>query len=438
MLATCDRARHILPLSAKDGTALRQLAARTAQRLGAARHETLGDIAFTASVGRAHLAHRLAITGRDVDEVREQLECFAHELPAPLVRSGIVKNGAHALVGFVFAEAALRPGMLRALYLQHPPLRQAIEACDHWLRAELEQPPSVLLCTEPSNGAAELLQRPSHAHAALVAMHYALHSLLRAWGIEPIAVYGAGAGEYAAAAATGVMTWQEAITLATRRGRVLEGFVAGGEHPVTVRAFKADLAAVDYLAPSVPFVSAALGRAFTLDEVPDDAHWSRHLYHEPRANDGCDALLAEGCKLHVELGPAGQLDARSHVGPEPWLTCIGDDAWRSLLDALATLYVSGAMIDWHAFDAPYPRRKVSLPTYPFQRQRYWLDFPVHEHETEARATVERPHVIERASSHPLISRVRVHVAPASGVAPKPAVAVAGTRGDRAAGGTPES
>src|SRR5262249_18723388 len=161
---------------------------------------------------------------------------------------------------------------------------------------------------------------------------------------------------------------------ATRRGRVLEGLVPGAAQSLTLRAFKADLAAVDYLAPRVPFVSASLGRAFTLDELPDDAHWVQQLYHETRAPDARAARLAEGCALHVELGASGGFDARAHVAPEAWLACAGDDPWRSLLDVVAALYAAGAAIDWRAFDAPYPRNKIALPTYPFQRQRYWLDF----------------------------------------------------------------
>ena len=42
-----------------------------------------------------------------------------------------------------------------------------------------------------------------------------------------------------------------------------------------------------------------------------------------------------------------------------------------MLATLAELYVRGVPVDWAAFDRPYPRRKVSLPTYPFQRERYW-------------------------------------------------------------------
>ena len=46
--------------------------------------------------------------------------------------------------------------------------------------------------------------------------------------------------------------------------------------------------------------------------------------------------------------------------------------WQTLLSSLASLYVRGAAVDWEGFDRDYRRRKVSLPSYPFQRQRYWL------------------------------------------------------------------
>jgi acyl transferase domain-containing protein len=48
-------------------------------------------------------------------------------------------------------------------------------------------------------------------------------------------------------------------------------------------------------------------------------------------------------------------------------------SWETLLTQLATLYVKGAAIDWRAFDGDYERRRVSLPTYPFERARCWLD-----------------------------------------------------------------
>src|SRR5262249_34192163 len=72
-----------------------------------------------------------------------------------------------------------------------------------------------------------------------------------------------------------------------------------------------------------------------------------------------------------------------HCLPERPHACLpslrrGGGDWETMLTSLARLYVAGAAVDWSGFDRDYPRRKVSLPTYPFQRQRFWVDVaPVH-------------------------------------------------------------
>jgi acyl transferase domain-containing protein len=403
-----DRPRHVVALSAKSDAALRQLAARLAHRLGNARGETLGDIAFSANAGRSHFGHRLAIVAPHVTELRERLEHFAHGTRDLRVHAAQRKPGARLLAAFVFGGAAATPGLGRALYERHPQFKQALDLCDRLLREDLERPLLDVLYGTDSD-AAQLLATPSYAHAACVSLQYALHSLVRAWGIEPVAVYGAGAGEYAAAAASGVLAWEQAIKLATRRGLVHEGLTPNAVRRCTVRQLKNELAAIDWLAPSVPFVSAALGRAFTLDEVPDETHFAQQLYQAPKPSDGRVALLAEGCDAYLELGPTSGFDARAHVPAGAWLVTLGDDDWQTLLDAAAALYVAGADIDWRAYDAPYARRKLSLPAYPFERERHWLEF--------RDAAPEANVMVERASSHPLISRVRVRGTAPSGAAP---------------------
>ena len=51
----------------------------------------------------------------------------------------------------------------------------------------------------------------------------------------------------------------------------------------------------------------------------------------------------------------------------PTLRC-GQNDWRVLLGSLSALYVAGSEVDWSSFDRDYPRRRLSLPTYPFERQ----------------------------------------------------------------------
>ncbi|MCB1921125.1 MAG: acyltransferase domain-containing protein, partial [Candidatus Competibacteraceae bacterium] len=87
--------------------------------------------------------------------------------------------------------------------------------------------------------------------------------------------------------------------------------------------------------------------------------------------------LADEEALRLTL--AGDLPelALEPTAPDALMIRFGDgDAWRVLLEILGRLYVSGVTIDWRAFDRLYPRRRVLLPTYPFQRVRYWPTPPV--------------------------------------------------------------
>ncbi len=110
------------------------------------------------------------------------------------------------------------------------------------------------------------------------------------------------------------------------------------------------------------------------------AYWARHARAPVRFADSITTLRELGCEILLELGPQPTLTGmvRRCLPEDPTVACIaslrrGQDDWRPLLDGLANLSMRGVPIDWAAYDADYPRCKVSLPTYPFQRQRYWLE-----------------------------------------------------------------
>lgn len=119
--------------------------------------------------------------------------------------------------------------------------------------------------------------------------------------------------------------------------------------------------------------------------TPD--YWVDHIRQPVRFNDGMTALLREGYQTFIEIGPkpvlcgmgrqiAENLDtAGKGAAAIRWLPSLrsaGTD-WQQMLESLGHLYVSGAKVEWKEFDRPYPRKRVMLPSYPFQRQRYWLE-----------------------------------------------------------------
>ena len=92
-----------------------------------------------------------------------------------------------------------------------------------------------------------------------------------------------------------------------------------------------------------------------------------------------DTLDETGYRVYLEIGPSTTLLGlgRQCVSREDvlWLPSLKKDRsdWFQILDSVSHLYVSGAEMDWAGFDKPYARRRVPLPTYPFDRQRYWIE-----------------------------------------------------------------
>src|SRR5262249_48202302 len=110
--------------------------------------------------------------------------------------------------------------------------------------------------------------------------------------------------------------------------------------------------------------------------VVDPAYWVRHIRETVRFTTALEASRAEDCDAFLEIGPRPTLLGMGRQclpdSSAVWLPSLrpnrGD--WQQMLESLAELYVRGASIDWTGFERDRRRRKVVLPTYPFERQRY--------------------------------------------------------------------
>jgi acyl transferase domain-containing protein/surfactin synthase thioesterase subunit/acyl carrier protein len=144
-----------------------------------------------------------------------------------------------------------------------------------------------------------------------------------------------------------------------------------------IEAFAVRAASVPASPPKIPWISTATGASLT---APVDAqYWYDHGLNPVRFADGVKALSELGVTDFVELGPGGTLIALARQcvrgGAHAWLGSLdnrrGD--WNGLMTSLAEVYRRGHEIDWDGFNRPYRRSRVSAPTYPFERQRFWLD-----------------------------------------------------------------
>jgi amino acid adenylation domain-containing protein len=179
---------------------------------------------------------------------------------------------------------------------------------------------------------------------------------------------------------------------------------------------RAEVAKVQLRAPALPFVSTVTGKPITEKETTDPGYWSRHARSTVEFAKAVEWLIAQRYDLFLECGPRATLCSMarkqftagqpSTAVPSLADTHVDNAEWVTILFALGTLWQNGVSVDWDAFYAHEMRRRIPLPAYPFERQRYWVD-PASE-TTNAAATVQRQPV-----SQPLTAEVNESAAQAN-------------------------
>ncbi len=141
--------------------------------------------------------------------------------------------------------------------------------------------------------------------------------------------------------------------------------------------FAEAFASVTLAPPGVPIVSNLTGR-IAGDDIATPGYWREHVTAPVRFRESIATLASLAPTHGLELGPSpvlSALAARAWTGaPVRWLPSLRPrrDAARQMLDSLAALYLDGAPVDWAGVDRGIARRRVTLPTYPFRRDRCWV------------------------------------------------------------------
>ncbi|HEU5470879.1 MAG TPA: beta-ketoacyl synthase N-terminal-like domain-containing protein, partial [Actinophytocola sp.] len=162
----------------------------------------------------------------------------------------------------------------------------------------------------------------------------------------------------------------------TKRLTVSHAFHSPRMQPMLAE-FHAVAETLTYHPPSIPIVSNVSGALVDPEQIQTPDYWVRHVREAVRFAEGITTLHTQGATRFLELGPDAILTALTpHCVTEPVVAVPalrpGRDDPHTLLTALATLHVHGIAVDWPALLAPYGGQAIDLPTYPFQRQRYWL------------------------------------------------------------------
>ena len=432
--------------SANDPDALRAQAARLSTVEASA-----VDIGYSLATTRTLAEHRAGVVAADRAGAIRALTEYAAGRPAGVVE-GVAGAGRTA---FLFTgQGAQRAGMGLELAAAFPAFSEVFDLVAAELDKHLDVPLKTVL------GSAET----GYTQPALFAVEVAVFRLLESWGVQPDYLLGHSIGELAAAHVAGVLSLEDACTLVTARARLMQALPTGGAM-VAVAAAEADvlplltdgvsIAAVNgpasvvlsgdedavlavaekfektsrlkvshafhsalmepmladfafiarnltYRTPEIPIVSTVSPDA----DLTSPEYWVSQVRDAVRFADGIRTLLDAGVTTFVEVGPSAVLTAMGQ-------TCLGADDHATFVPvlrkdrpeaesaaaAVASLFVHGSTVDFSAFYAG--GSVVELPTYAFQRKRYWLENPTG---ARVRGVAE---VGQRDAEHPLLGAVVV-------------------------------
>ncbi|WP_256096620.1 acyltransferase domain-containing protein, partial [Streptomyces sp. LUP30] len=280
-----------------------------------------------------------------------------------------------------------------------------------------------------------LLEETRYAQPALFAVEVALFRLVESWGVRPDYLAGHSIGEVTAAFVAGVWSLEDAAALVVARGRLMQALPSGGvmyaveatEDEVTpllsegvsiaavngpssvvlsgaedavagvvagfegrrtkrlrvshafhsslmdpmLEEFRRVVAGLTFHEPVLPVVSNLTGEVAEAGRLCSPEYWVEHVRGTVRFHDGVQALRELKVSTFLELGPDGVLSGMVAQDCVPSMRRdVPED--RALMSSLGRLHARGVEVDWEKVFAGTDVRRVDLPTYAFQHQRFWL------------------------------------------------------------------
>ena len=454
-----ERPKHILTLSAKDEPALRALANAYISYLQSHAQISLADVCFTANTGRSHFAHRLAVVTESVEQLQEQLSALgtsgkAQSGKSPKIAFLFTGQGSQ-YIGMARQLYETQPRFRETLdvcndilrpYLEKPLLsvisepeinetsytQPALFALEYAL-AELWQSwgiePDVVMGHSVGEYVAACIAGVFSLEDGLkliAARGRLMQTLCDKGDMLVLSVDETRATEiiqpYAQDVSIAAINSPENVVISGKHEAIESISTACDKNikitrlPVShafhspmmepmLAEFERVAAEVNYATPQIPLCSNVTGQLAT-DEIATPAYWTRHVRQPVRFAASLETLYQQGYEIFLEIGPKPSLLSMARQclpeGVGTWLVSLrqGQEDWQSLLQSLAELYVRGVFIDWSGFDEDYPRRRVILPTYPFQRKPYGIE-----------TALRKP--TAKNQGHPLLGQ-KLHSAPLKG------------------------
>lgn len=359
------RSGYILPLSAKTAAALETMTRNLAVWLETNPELHLADVSYTLQVGRREFQYRRAIVCEDRDEA---IRLLTELKPDPALTGNAIASPPH-LIFNCDHPAEIAWNALRELYRQEPVFRKYLDLNSGLLQAQTRLDLTALMqdAVRLDSG---FSNQPSIVASIWLVIQAAVIQVLQEWGIVPRAILGYRASELSAACLAGVFSLEDAIA------------VLNLPEPEQIESL---LRRIQLHPPRIPFRSKLAGSWIQPAEAAKAEYWialfRRKEWMTPDQFKGAAITIEPDALL---LAVVNEVDATITV-PEttvefPRQVALWPPPGRKntaslWLKLLGKLWSFGIPVDWNGFYGPEQRRRVSLPSYPFEEERFWIESP---------------------------------------------------------------
>jgi len=340
---------QIFTLTAKSPTALQALAQRYQAFLEDKPEASLVDICFTANTRRSQFKHRLAIITESKEQLSNQLNIYLEKESLSSIFSGQITRRKPAPICFIFSGKSqqIKP-IIKSFYKSQPTLNSLLEPWELILDSHVGK--SFLELIEEEN-----LENIIHSQLVDFLCEYAIAQLWRSWGIKPAISIGYGTGNYTALVLAEILTLEEIISLILK---------------------KQDLTSNQNFRPAkIPVVSSITGNTIQINQIIDLEQWQKEFdFNKSNAKNSptnnSPNLLLDSSQILLDIGSIEikNNDIKTIDDYE-----IKNDNLHCLFSTLIKFWLMGVKIDWSKVENYKQCYPISLPTYPFERQSYWIN-----------------------------------------------------------------
>lgn len=353
-----SRPWQLLVLSAKTPAALDRISEDLLHRFREKPDLKINDVAFTLQAGRQLFPYRKSILCRNLQEA-----VYALENNDPRLIQKTEKKFKKPKVVFLLPDRGILAEQAKEIYQSEKVFREHFDQCAKLFKKTLGE--DIREWLNQVNG-------DNNSECLLFAIEYALAQMWMAWGVKPSLFFGQGVGEFVGASLAGIYSLENTIKLLLNQ-----------ESKDTV----------------VPKTA----------NIPLLADGITHGAFAPNEPTAMVELLREKSPIFLELGAPKVINELKQYNIENTankllLSTLPDpkeqqSGFQCLTDTVGKLYLADIKIDWKAFHKEQQVYRVALPTYSFEKQRYWFSDSFRTNNNAAHNSGNKP-IIQQASVSP--------------------------------------